>query len=258
MHWFNRLEHKFGHLAIPHLIRVITLFNALVFILYKMNPAFLDLLYLDPVRIQQGELWRCFSYIFIPSIGHPLFDWLTAILYIWFLWWIGDGLEQAMGAFRLNVFYLVGMIACTVAAFYTGSGFTAALLNSTLFFAFARYYPDEVIYLMLLIPVKVKWLAWITAAFILLGFLVNGWGYRAAVVTAFANYLLFFGKDILGQAALRAQTTERRKRFESAARPETDALHHCKVCGRTEHVAPELEFRVAADGEEYCVEHLPR
>ncbi len=36
-----------------------------------------------------------------------------------------------------------------------------------------------------------------------------------------------------------------------------EALHHCKVCGRTEVTAPELEFRVAADGEEYCLTHLP-
>ena len=30
------------------------------------------------------------------------------------------------------------------------------------------------------------------------------------------------------------------------------------VCGRSELVAPDLDFRVASDGEEYCVEHLPK
>ena len=31
----------------------------------------------------------------------------------------------------------------------------------------------------------------------------------------------------------------------------------CATCDRTEHDDPDLEFRVAADGEEYCKEHLP-
>ena len=69
MNWFHRIEHKFGHLAIPHLIRVVTMFNALVYILYKLNPGYLDALILDPERIRAGELWRIVSYIFIPSIG---------------------------------------------------------------------------------------------------------------------------------------------------------------------------------------------
>ena len=34
-------------------------------------------------------------------------------------------------------------------------------------------------------------------------------------------------------------------------------LHRCARCGRTERSHGELEFRVARDGEEYCLEHLP-
>jgi CBS domain containing-hemolysin-like protein len=33
-------------------------------------------------------------------------------------------------------------------------------------------------------------------------------------------------------------------------------LHCCHICGRTEVRAPHLEFRVARDGNEYCVEHI--
>ena len=60
------------------------------------------------------------------------------------------------------------------------------------------------------------------------------------------------------KAAFRAETSQRRRKFEAAKRPAEDAIHHCKVCGRTELTAPDLEFRVAGDGEEYCLEHLPR
>lgn len=36
------------------------------------------------------------------------------------------------------------------------------------------------------------------------------------------------------------------------------SLHRCNLCGKTEHTSPELEFRVAMDGEEYCYPHLPK
>ena len=51
----------------------------------------------------------------------------------------------------------------------------------------------------------------------------------------------------------------RRRNFQKQMEERmADALHTCHVCGRTDAEHPALEFRVAADGEEYCNEHLPR
>lgn len=50
---------------------------------------------------------------------------------------------------------------------------------------------------------------------------------------------------------------ERLVHAKSGLAPE-QALHRCARCGRTEHSAPEVEFRVARDGEEYCITHLPK
>jgi hypothetical protein len=41
------------------------------------------------------------------------------------------------------------------------------------------------------------------------------------------------------------------------SKPEAESLHKCAVCGATELTDPNLEFRVARDGEEYCMKHLP-
>jgi len=259
MKWIDRAERSFGHLAIPNLIRLITAFNALVFILYKLvNPYIVKVLRLDPEAVMHGEVWRLVTYIFIPSIGGRMFDWLVAVFYIWFLWWLGDGLENAMGSFRVNVFYFLGVLGTTTAAFFTGANFATAMLNSSLLFAFARFYPEEMIYLMALIPVKVKWLAWITGAFLVYGFLTNSWDYRLALLVAFANYFIFFGREVIQDAVHRGETRARRMRFEAAQRPGDEAMHRCAVCGRTELQAPDLEFRVAKDGQEYCLEHLPK
>jgi hypothetical protein len=259
MNWIDRAERKFGHLAIPNLIRLITGFNALVFVLYKLvNPHFIEVLQLDPRAIMQGEVWRLVTYVFIPSIGGPIFDWIIAVFYIWFLWWLGDGLENAMGSFRVNLFYFLGMLGTTAAAFFTGANFATSMLNSSLLFAFARFYPDDLIYMMGIIPVKVKWMAWITAVLLLFGFVTNSWDYRLGLLAASANYFIFFGRELVLDAAHRRDVRSRRARYAAAQMPEGDAIHHCVVCGRTEQQAPDLEFRVTKDGQEYCVDHLPK
>ena len=261
MNVIDSLEAKFGRLAIPGLLRVVVAFNALVYLLYKLNPDFISLLTLNPARILHGEIWRLATYIFIPQFGGIFPDYLSVALYLWFLWFIGDGLEQSMGAFRLNLFYLTGMIGTTVAAFFFGSGFSGGMLNASLFYAFARFYPDMEIYLFFVLPVKIKWLAWISAFFLLVAtpllFVGNRLLYYISVVIMLANYLLFFGPQIWREAGHRATVASRRQKFAKANAPDSAALHCCVVCKRTDLTHPWLDFRVGPDGNDYCAEHLP-
>ena len=97
----------------------------------------------------------------------------------------------------------------------------------------------------------------IMAAWLVLGF--TGW------LGSLANWAhvggLIMGTGIGAIAAWRSGAGEmlaRRREFRAALTPSTEALHRCKVCGRSEATNPELEFRVAGrDGEEYCLDHLP-
>jgi membrane associated rhomboid family serine protease len=254
MTWLDKLERRFGFLAIPGLIRIVIGFTVLVYLLVYFNRGFESYLALDPVLIRQGEVWRLVTYIFLPQTLSPL--WL--LLALWFLWFIGEGLERAWGAFRLTLYFLVGMLGTAVAAFFFGAKFSNGMLIVSLFFAFARFYPEEIIYILFILPVKIKWLAWIMGAFLLFGFVVNGPEYRMALVAAFANYLIFFGPEIIHEARHRTEVSARRKRFESHARSDAEPLHKCAVCGATELTDPNLDFRVARDGEEYCMAHLPK
>ncbi|HAF02822.1 MAG TPA: hypothetical protein DCG89_03330, partial [Spartobacteria bacterium] len=114
MTWLDKLERRFGFLGIPGLIRIIVGFSALVFLLGWLNPDFISVLDLKPERVRHGEIWRLVTYIFIPQTVS--FLWIIFVL--WFLWWIGNGLERAFGAFRLTLYFLVGMIGTTAAAFF--------------------------------------------------------------------------------------------------------------------------------------------
>lgn len=260
MSFLDRLETRYGRFAIPGLIRYVVALNALVYVLVKMNPAFLLALVLWPSKILEGEVWRLVTYIFIPQFGTFILpEWFNAAMYLLFLWWVGNGLEQALGAFKLNVYYLTGMLGITAAAFFFGGGFGAAILNTSLLFAFAQFYPDEMIFVMYIIPAKVKWLAWLAAIGLAYEFMVGGdWSYRVSLVVCLANYVIFFGPEIYRNARLRRQVSERRRKFEAARAPATETLHQCALCNRTEVSNPELDFRVARNGQEYCLEHLPK
>ena len=250
----DKLERRFGFLAIPGLMRIVVAFTGLTFLLVRLNPGFRFMLDLDPGRIRHGEIWRLITYIFLPQTD----SFLWVFLLLWFLWFIGEGLEQAWGAFRLTLYFIVGMIGTTVAAFFFGTRFSNSMLYASLFFAFAKFYPDQVIYLFFILPAKIKWMAWVSAAFLLFGFVVSTNSYRMALVAALANYLIFFGPEIIHDARHRGEVSARRKRYAHSSRSEAEPLHKCAVCGATELSDPNLDFRVARDGEEYCMAHLPK
>src|SRR6266481_473783 len=214
MTWLDKLERRFGFLGIPGLIRIVIGFTALVWALMWLNPSFRSALDLDPARIRHGEVWRLITYIFVPQ---TLSFWI--VLALWFLWFIGEGLERAWGPFRLTLYFFVGMIGTTIAAFFFGSNFSNGML---------------------------------------IAFVLNSNSYRAAVIAAFANSCIFFGPEIIRQATHRREVSTRRRRFEEQSRSADDALHRCAVCGATELSDPNLDFRVARDGEEYCMAHLPK
>ena len=260
MSWMDKLERRLGWIAIPGLLRYVAALTALVFILYKVDPRYLTLIDLDVDQVRHGQVWRLVTYIFIPQLGSliPAPDWINAAFSVLFLIWVGNRLEEAWGAFRLTLYFLIGMIGTTIAAVLFGAQFSNAMLYSSIFFAFARFYPIVVIFFAYILPLKVKWIAWIYAALLLFQFTVGNMALRSAMIVAFANYLLFFGRDLVMEARQRREVAGRRQRFETASRDATvEPLHTCAVCGATELTDPNLEFRVSRNGEEYCIPHLP-
>lgn len=257
MTWLDHLERRIGHLAIPQLIRYVTLLNALVFILLQVNPSFASAICLDPSKVLEGEVWRLVSHLFLPGIEGGMPPWIQMLMYVMFLNWIGQGLEEAMGPFRVNLYYALGAFGTTLAAFITGRSDGGFFLNNSLLFAFATFFADLEILLFFVIPFKIKWLAWFDAVFMVYLFFARDAMGKLAVVVSVLNYAIFFGPGLLSRFQHRMPPT-RFTAAEDADAEVSNALHRCEVCSRTELTDPNLEFRVAADGAEYCRQHLPR
>ncbi|MEI9894458.1 MAG: hypothetical protein WDN28_11385 [Chthoniobacter sp.] len=261
MKWIDRAETKYGHLAIPHLLSWIGYLTAFTFVLFKFNPRIFEVLELYPDRVLAGEVWRLVTYLFIPAVNSfiPLPDWVNAAFYVLFMMWVGNGLDQAWGPLRTNLYVLVTAVGITIAAFVFGHTETSYLFLQAAFLAYARFYPEQQITLYFLLPVKVKWVAWFDGALLVYQFTTREDSFRMALIATLVAYFLFFGREIFQAARHRQDVAARRQRFQAAARrPDDEAMHHCAVCGRTEIQAPHLEFRVAKDGNEYCLEHLPK
>ncbi|MBV9644844.1 MAG: hypothetical protein JO334_14880 [Verrucomicrobia bacterium] len=265
MSWMNWLEARIGFLGIPRLMQLIAVLNGFVYLLDIFQPSYVRALILIPERILHGEVWRLVSYIFVPQVllrgGNPSLQPLSLLFlfgYLWLLVWTGDALEHAWGAFRVTLFYFLGMVGVTVAAFFSGGGaLSAFLLNFSLFFAFATLYPDVQIYVLFVLPLKVKWVALVSLALLVMQMFWGSLSTKAAILVSFLNYFVFFGPAAYAKLRDRSATDIRRRRFESKASAE-ETLHRCAVCKRTEKDNPELEFRVSRNDEEYCLDHLPK
>lgn len=244
------LERRLPWLGTPGLLKAVVLLNALTFVLISMEPAYRDVLMLDPEKIKAGQVWRLITYIFVPEATG--FWVIFALLFLWFL---AAALEELWGALKLNVFYLTGMLGCTAAAFFFGGGSSNTFLNLSLFFAFATVAPDYEIFLFFIVRIKVKYLAWILAGLFLLQFLVIPMSAKMAMAASMINYLVFFGPNLLGSQTRRLSGVSSIKTRRDGH--QEDALHTCASCGRTDLTHPDLQFRVAASGDEFCLEHLP-
>ena len=144
----------------------------------------------DKAAIFAGQVWRLISFIFIPINSSPLF----IIFALYFYWMIGEALESEWGVAKFNIFYLTGMIGTIIAGLITGFA-TNHFLNLSLFFAFAILFPNVELRLFFVLPVKVKWLAYLDAAYFAFLLVMSDWPQRIALLVSVANIALFFWDD---------------------------------------------------------------
>lgn len=249
MSLINSLENRFGRHAIPGLVTILAWFQVAVWLLIKLRPGFADMLDLVPSLVLHGEVWRLLTWVFIPTTDSPI--WL--IFAVMLMMMFSEALDQAWGPFKVNLYVFGGVLIMIIGAMVFNSPPLGLTLYTSIFLAFAAIAPNFELLLFFILPVKVKWLAALTGAFLLLNFLDTP-EMRLAIVFSLMNFFIAFGPGFIRWLKQRGTVMERRARYESAKAPGGAWLHKCHECGKTDLDDAKLDFRVGTDGEDYCNE----
>lgn len=291
MNFINKLERKFGRYAVSNLIVYVLAAYAVGYVLYMLSPELYSYLVLNPELVFKGQIWRLFTWVC--TIPQDLSIFL--IFMFFFYYWIGSTLERYWGTFRYNLYMFSGWFFMTAGAliFYgvtllaTGDGMNLAVdtyyINLASFLAFATLFPNTQVMLMMIIPIKMKWLA--IADLILIGYnfiqnlsivinyssadiyiATNGLATKetfiavcVSIVISLLNFILFyFGTRNYKRYAPKEIKRKRNYRRE-VQRATGIAKHKCAICGRTENDGEGLVFRFCSKCEgnyEYCQDHL--
>lgn len=277
--WLDRFCYKHPKLGIPNLMKYIILANAAIFVLDIFSKNFFTyLLMFHYESIMAGQVWRLLTFILVPSIGGAgsvgigmMSSVFFFVMTSFFYYWIGTTLEHHMGTTRFTVFYFLGVILNVVCGLVTHSIVNMYYINMSMFFSIATLFPDTMVLLYGIIPLKMKWLAIVDAAFFaydIFYYLSAGATLHALMpVVAILNYFLFFSGTLFGAAKHKKEVFAHRhskqtvdfKKAQQEIKQRKGYLHKCTVCGVTDADNPNMEFRYCSKCNGYhcyCMDHI--
>lgn len=263
------MERKFGRYAVRNLTMYLIVCYIVGFVLSQTMPALLSYFTLEIGLVLKGQVWRLISWVIIPPQTNIIFVIFMLLLY----YSLGTTLERTWGAFRYNVYIFSGMIFTIIGAVLVylltggviglGGLFSTYYINLSIFLACAALMPDLQLYFWGFIPIKMKWLAYLDVALLLIDMVNGNLIIRIIIIASLLNFIIFFLFN-RNMQPYRPKEIARKKQFHrEIQRPvnryEGGAKHKCAVCGRTELDDPNLEFRYCSKcngNYEYCQDHL--
>ena len=263
---------RFG---IPNLMRVIVAGNVAVYILMLLTQAndanALSFLTFNLNALLHGEVWRIVTFVFVPGYSSPL----SLLISLYFYYWIGTTLERQWGTAKFNLYYLSGMLltvlGVVLASLITGNYYLTAAgtgyVNLSMFFAFAFLFPDTTVLLFFILPIKMKWLAYLDAALFAFDIIkalgAHNWAGVVLPVVALLNFAVFIWPEVHYLAArTKRQYSPKTVQYKQAVKQqekEKGYHHKCAVCGRTDTDYPDLQFRYCSKCAGYhcfCQDHI--
>ncbi len=264
--WVDRFCARHPRFGIDGLMKYLIIGNAVVWLVSMMDTTgtLVGYLSLNPRMILRGQIWRLATFVLIPEQRS-----LLALLFLYFYYFIGTVLEREWGQAKFNLYFLSGMLFNILYAFLiffiTGRSMNVGgeFIYMSMFFSFATYYPDMQVLFLFFIPVKMKYLAIVDAAFFLYAMVTTPFPENLVPLVAVLNFLIFCGVELRAMLPRRPGKSTINFRKESARirreQAEKRYTHKCAVCGRTDTDYPELEFRYCSRCAGYhcfCSDHI--
>jgi hypothetical protein len=258
MGFLHRLERTFGRFAIPNLSLYLVMGQVFVFLLALLGRDLSSAMVLQGASVMNGEVWRLFTFVFVPDILTNKALSLVLVVFGWYLFYLmGGALEHFWGVFRYNCFLLVGWLLTVLVAFIFPLALGETIfIGGCVFLAFAYLNPNFELLLFFVLPVKIKWLAlllWLQFGYM---FVVGDMAQRLMILAALGNFFLFFTGEIIQ----RTKAGQRRAEYQAkqtAERENAEPRHTCVVCGKNDRTHPFEDFRYSDDDKCYCSEHRP-
>lgn len=264
MRLIDRFCYRHPNFGIPNLMRYLTIANVAFWILGMANTTLMSYLSFDAGLILRGQVWRLVTFmVYPPNMG------LIAFLVFYFYYWMGSTLEQVWGTPQFNVYLLIGWALTVVYGFlvYFIGGYRiridAQYLYLSMFFSYAALFPEQRVLLFYFIPIKIKYMALIDAAYFLVAVLSNPFPINLLPIVAVLNFVIFFSGTLLQLLPRRAgnSTVNFRRESKKIRQEQRNQLYHhkCSVCGRTDTEYPGLEFRYCSRCVGYhcfCIDHI--
>ena len=281
MNWMDKLERKLGRYAVPNLSRYFVGAIVLGYVLSMLSPGFTDWVSYDVSAILHGQIWRLFTWIFMPTTSLDFFGLLFLLCVL--MW--GSSLESMLGTFRMNVFLWGGVILSDVGGILIyvitkltlGTGASIYLstyyILMSMLLALAICMPEGEVRLYFVLPIKMKWMAILYAVItgyeLITGLTAGNFGRVAVILGSLVNFGIFYlstrdfyhvsPRQVKRRATFRKQTAETNNPFAAAQGSRQGYRHKCCICGRTDVTNPELTFRYCSKckgNREYCEDHL--
>jgi hypothetical protein len=254
--WLDRLDRRFGRHLPTNLTVGLIGFQGLSWFLEKLRPGFLDYITLDAAKVAQGQVWRLVTFVALPPSPNPI--WL-----FFALWWthmLGTYLEREWGAVRYLAYWLVGIAGTAALSVGLHAPATNQYLQLSLLLAVATLDPDRQV-MLLIIPIKLKWLAVIEAALLAFSASTLPGATKVFPLVALSNYLLFFGPTLWATFRARQRKAVRVVETHRAAQqPGITTQRKCATCGVTD-ADRTVEFRVCTcercgQPTNFCLPHV--
>lgn len=194
MKYVNRFIRKYPKFYIENLMLHISILTLVVYVVhYVFRTPLIGYLTLDRTAVLAGQIWRLVSFVLVPADSRLLYF----VISIYFYYYLGNTLEHTWGSQLFTIYYIICMLGSIIAAMLSGAVFTGLYINLSIFLAFAYLYPNQEILLFFVLPVKVKYLAYLDLALMGVSFLMGGLGTKLMIISSFSGLLVFFGKDLL-------------------------------------------------------------
>lgn len=255
----QRLDRFFHRIAITDLTIYIVLLSGLVTAAdsFGILPG---VGHLSPAVLARGEWWNLFFYPFNWGTGPGMRGMLFLLLEMYILWAFGGMLEAMMGHARYTGFILLTVIAESLVTAFAPVAVPAYYLALVILFGCAYLNPNMEILLMFILPIKIKWVAWVGfAATVVLPTVlaVSSSGSVWPLLTPLAGmsgFILFFGVGMISEKKQQVRSRQKMAKLM----PTEEPIHRCTVCGTTEFEDPRMDFRfcVGCRDHEYCSRHL--